>query len=126
MIWDQRAQVLNQTLINLLNKSQLGTNFLVRYLVTEAAGTGWIFILLVTTVHLGLSAVVGLFYWLHIKRLSRAKWLPPRYWVMAIAGLLVVAPVLIPVGMLAPIDPTQLPTEISIGFIFPFLFARRS
>ena len=120
MVWDQRAQVLNQTLINLLKNSQLGTNFLVRYLVTEAAGTGWVFILLVTTIHLGLSVVVGLFYWLHIKRLSRAKWLPPRHWVVAISGLLVIASLLIPVGMLAPIDPTQFPTEISADLFFLF------
>ncbi len=120
MIWDQRAEVLNQTLINLLKNSQIGTNFLVNYLVSEAAGSGWVFILLVTTVHLGLSALVGLFYWLHIKRLRRAKWLPPRYWTMAIAGLLLIASILIPVGMLAPIDPTKLPADISADLFFLF------
>jgi ferredoxin/coenzyme F420-reducing hydrogenase delta subunit len=120
MIWDQRAGVINQTLINLINNSPIGTAFLVNNLVTEAAGTGWIFILIVTTIHLGLSAVVALFYWLHIKRLSRPKWLPPHYWVAVFSGLLVIAAILIPVGMLAPIDPIQLPIDISTDLFFLF------
>ncbi len=120
MIWDQRAQVLNQTLINLINNSPLGTSFLVNYLITEAAGSGWVFILLVTTIHLGLSALVALFYWLHIKRLSRPKWLPPRYWIAVFSALLVIAVILIPVGMLPPLDPTRLPANISTDLFFLF------
>jgi ferredoxin len=120
LIWDTRAALLNQTLINLINNSQLGTNFLVQYLVTASAGTGWVFLVLIITIHLGLSAVVALFYWWHIKRLSRPKWLPPNYWIIVIAGLLILASVLIPVGMLAPIDPTRLPTDISIDLFYLF------
>lgn len=120
MIWDQRAQVLNQTLINLLKNSRIGTAFLVNNLVTNKAESGWIFILLITSIHLGLSALVGLFYWLHIKRLSRPKWLPPRSLILIISSLLVIAAVLIPVGMLASIGPTQLPESISADLFFLF------
>ena len=120
LIWDERAAVLNQTLINLINNSQLGTNFLVNYLVTVSAGSGWVFLLLIITVHLGLSALVGLFFWWHINRLSRAKWLPPNYWIIAITALLVLASVLIPVGMLSPINPTRLPDNISIDSFYLF------
>ena len=124
LIWDQRAGVLNQTLINLLKNSQLGTAFLVDYLVSEAAGTGWIFLVLVITAHLGLSAVVGLFFWLHIKRLSRAKWLPPRYWMVVVAALLIVSSVLIPVGMLAPNNPARLPETITLDLFYLFYLQR--
>ncbi|MFC1997634.1 hydrogenase iron-sulfur subunit [Chloroflexota bacterium] len=120
LIWDERASLLNQTLINLINNSQLGTTFLVRYLVTESAGTGWVFLVLVITIHLGLSAVVGVAYWLHIKRLSRAKWLPPNYWTITVTGLLVLASKLVPVGMLNPIDPTHLPNHLTIDSFYLF------
>lgn len=120
MIWDQRAQVLNQTLINLINKSPFGTSFLINNLVTDSAGSGWIFILLITTVHLGLSALVGIFYWLHIKRLSRPKWLPPHHWIIVISSLLLIVAVIVPVGMLATIDPTKLPATISTDLFFLF------
>ncbi len=120
LIWDERAAVLNQTLINLINNSQLGTRFLVRFLVTESAGTGWVFLVLVISVHLGLSAGVALFYWWHIKRLSRAKWLPPNYWVIAISGLLVLSSIFVPVGMLAPIEPDRLSTNISVDSFYLF------
>jgi hypothetical protein len=36
--------------------------------------------------HLGLSALVGWMLWLHLKRLSRPKWLPPVFW----SGLLAI------------------------------------
>jgi ferredoxin len=120
LVWDERAAVLNQTLINLINNSQLGTNFLVNYLVTPNAGSGWVFLVLVISVHLGLSALVGLFFWWHIKRLRRPKWLPPQYWMVTIAVILVMASVFFPVGMLSTIDPNRLPEKISIDLFYLF------
>jgi ferredoxin/coenzyme F420-reducing hydrogenase delta subunit/cytochrome c551/c552 len=121
LIWDERTQILNQTLIRLFQNSALGQSFLINYLVTEAAGTGWIFILLVLTVHLLLSLIIGLFFWyLHVKRLNRPKILPPRYWMWVSTGLLVVAGIILPVGMLPAADPGQLPGPVSIDSFFLF------
>lgn len=121
LIWDERAQILNQTLIRLFQNSALGQSFLINYLVTEAAGTGWIFILLILTVHLLLSLIIGLFFWyLHVKRLNRPKILPPRYWMWVSIGLLVVAAVILPVGMLPAADPGKLPGSVSIDSFFLF------
>lgn len=121
LIWDERAQILNQTFINLLQNSSFGRSFLINYLVTDAAGTGWIFILLVLTVHLLLSLLIGLFFWyLHVHRLSRPKILPPRYWMWVTAVLLTIAGILIPVGMLPIADPAQLPGRVTIDSLFLF------
>ncbi|MCB9445777.1 MAG: cytochrome b N-terminal domain-containing protein, partial [Ardenticatenaceae bacterium] len=121
LIWDERAQILNQTFINLLQNASFGRSFLIRYLVTDAAGTGWIFVLLVLTVHLLLSVIIGLFFWyLHVRRLNRPKILPPRYWMWVTAVFLVVAGILIPVGMLPIADPAQIPDQITIDSLFLF------
>lgn len=120
LLWDERAQVINQTFIRLISGSHWGDAFLVNFLTTSKAGSGWIFLLLVMTVHLLLSALVGLFLWWHLKRLSRPKWLPPRFWMIASAALLLIISAVVPVGLLASINPTQLPGQIPIDPLFLF------
>ena len=46
--------------------------------------------------HLGLSAVIGLVYWYHIRRLSRPKWLPPRFWLALVGAPLLLAAIIVP------------------------------
>jgi len=120
LLWDERAQVINQTLIELVSSSKLGTIFLLKFLVTQEAGTGWIFLLLVLTVHLLLSALVGLFLWWHLLRLNRPKWLPPNFWMAGGTALLLITSALVPVGLLPSINPSRLPTEIPIDPLFLF------
>ncbi len=114
LIFDERAQLFNQALIDLLAGSGGGVAFLNRFLLTEAADGGWLFALGVLTVHLLLSALIGLFFYVHIKRLSRAKILPPRYWMALLAAPLLLAAIFLPVGMLAPADPGQLPAQVPL------------
>lgn len=114
LIFDERAQLFNRALIDLLAGAAGGVAFLNRFLLTEAADGGWLFALGVLTVHLALSALLGLFFYIHIKRLSRAKILPPRYWMALLAAPLLLAALFIPVGMLAPADPGQLPAEVPL------------
>ena len=120
LIWDERAQVLNQSLFKVLANFKSGQTFIVDHLVGEAAGTGWVFMLLVVVLHLGLSALVGYFLWLHLKRMSRAKWLPPKYWMAISIFVILVAAALFPVGMLPPLSKTQLPTSTPIDFFYLF------
>lgn len=113
LIFDQRAQLFNQALVDLLAGGG-GVAFLNRFMLTEAAGGGWLFALGVLTVHLLLSALIGLFFILHIQRLRRAKVLPPRYWMALLSIPLVVAALFIPVGMLAPANPLQAPARVPL------------
>lgn len=117
---DQRAQVLNQTLVHLLQGSRAGVAFLNRYLTTGAAGSGWEFMLIVFLVHFGLLVLIAGFFWYHIQRLNRAKWLPPRLWIVGLTALLLVAALLVPADLLPRGDAGRLPSQISIDL--PFLF----
>jgi len=118
LLWDERAQVINQSFIRLLDSTRWGDAFLLRFLTSEAAGSGWIFLLLVLTVHLLLSILLGLFYWWHIKRLSRPKWFPPALFTTAITALLLGFAALAPVELLPPIHPAQLPATVLVDPLF--------
>lgn len=120
LIWDERAALLNQSLFKVLGGFRAGQTFLVDYLVGDAAGTGWVFMMIVIVLHLGLSALVGYFLWLHLKRMSRAKWMPPRYWMLISVLVLFVASALFPVGMLPPLNDTLLPAEAPIDLFYLF------
>jgi ferredoxin len=118
LIWDNRAQILNQTLFGLISGTQAGKSFLVNYVVGHAAGSGWVFMLILLLVHLGLSAATGLFLWWHLQRMSRAKWVPPKYWMALSFAVLLFAALVFPVGMLPPANPTQLPAQTFIDLFF--------
>lgn len=120
MIWDERATVLNQSLFRLLDNFRAGINFMLNLIVTDAAGTGWIFMVVIITFHLGLSTLIGVLLWYHLKRLGRPKWLPPRYWMWIAFGLLALAAVLIPVGILPQADGVTLPSPVNIDSWFLF------
>jgi len=120
LIWDERAQLLNQTLFNLIGSTKTGTTFLINTLVSDNASSGWVFIILIISIHLGLSAVVGLFYYWHIKRLTRLKVFPPKYWMWIIGGLLILFSVLFPVGLISQADFGKIPTNIPIDLFYLF------
>jgi hypothetical protein len=78
----------------------------------------------IITLHLGLSTLLGVLLWYHLKRLSRPKWLPPQYWMWITLGLLVGAAVLIPVGMLPRADGAALPGSVGIDLWYLFYLPR--
>ena len=114
LVWDERAQLLNFSLYRLIDGFPAGAAFIVDYLAGPAAGSGWVIMLLLLVLHLGLSALVGLFFWLHIKRLNRPKLLPPRYWNIALLGVFVLVSLALPVRMLAAADQPLLPAVLPL------------
>jgi ferredoxin/cytochrome c2 len=120
LIWDERAQILNETLFDILGTSTGGKKFLVDYIVGDAAGTGWVFMMIMIIFHLGLSAITALFLWWHLGRMSRAKWTPPKYWMAISIAVLLISAVAFPLGMLPPINPAVLPDKTPIDLFFLF------
>lgn len=120
LIWDERAQILNQSLFKILGNFKSGQAFIVDFIVGEAAGTGWVFMMIVIVLHLGLSALTAYFLWLHLKRMSRTKWLPPKYWMVISIFVLLLSAALFPLGMLPPLNATQLPSEAPIDLFYLF------
>ena len=80
MIWDVTAGPLNQTLIDLIGRIPGGQTFIVNTLDRAFAGSGWVFLVLVITAHVLVSAIIGLMLWYHLRRLNRVRWLPPAHW----------------------------------------------
>lgn len=118
LIWDRRAQALNQALARLIGGANWGQSFLVDQVFLPEAGVGWIFVLLVISVHVGLSLAVGGMLWLHLMRLNRPKWLPPKYWMAAVGLLLLAAALLVPAGMLPKADAARLAQEFPLDGFF--------
>jgi len=120
LIWDERAALLNQSLFKILEGFKAGQTFLVDYIVGDAAGTGWVFMMIVIVLHVGLSALTGYFLWLHLKRMSRAKWMPPKYWMAISIFVLLIASALFPIGMLPALNSAQLPAASPIDLFYLF------
>ncbi len=120
LIWDNRAQILNQSLFNILDNFKGGQAFILDFIRGEAAGTGWVFMMIVIVLHLGLSALTAYFLWLHLKRMNRAKWLPPKYWMGISVFVLLLSAVLFPLGMLPPLNASQLPGQTPIDLFYLF------
>lgn len=121
LIWDERAQLLNEALTRALDGTTLGLDFLLDNLLTPAAGSGWPFLLLIWLIHFGLSLAIGLLLWYHVKRLNRPLLFPPRFWLAVIGGVIVVVSIAWPVGMLPPVDGSAIPSSIPIDPSYLFL-----
>lgn len=121
LIWDERVEFLNETLTRVLAPVPAGLDFLLDFVLTDAAGTGWPFLLLLFLLHVGISTAVAVLIWVHIKRLARPQWLPPAFWAALVGGSLLVMSLTWPVGMLEPLDPATLPAAIPLDPFFLFL-----
>lgn len=104
LIWDIRAQTLNEVLIRAVRGTSFGLDFLLDNLLTPAAGSGWTFILLVLVIHIALTLVIGVFLVYHMKRLTPRHWLPPSPWIVAISGAVAFTALIWPVGILPAFD----------------------
>ena len=85
LVVDARAQLLTESLVRLIGGSAAGARFLYDNLLSAAPSAGWAPIMVVTAIHILLSVSVGVFFVLHIRRLSRPKLAPPRFWI-AVGG----------------------------------------
>lgn len=121
LIWDERVHLLNHSLTLLLQNLQAGQTFLVTQIFGKPAYTGWQFMVLLITLHFGLSLLLlfGLAS-LHFKRLARAKWLPPNHWMLGGLIVLTLVAIFFPAGMLPALDTAQWaanPTPIDLFYL---------
>lgn len=120
LVWDVRAQALNEAFIELVGGFGWGAGFAVDRLVGSTVGSGAGVLLFLWFVHLGLTGVIGFFTWRHLRR-SRLGWLPPRHWMLVMGGALLLISIALPVGMSAPADPTLLLPDMSLDPFILFL-----
>lgn len=121
LIWDERALLITETFRRGLERLTSWTpGFMVFLLGANATGRSWIFFLVLIALHIALFLVALGFFYLHIRRLKRPKWLPPLHWVVAISVVLLLGVLFFPVGMLPQANLSLLPQAITFDPIFLF------
>lgn len=121
LVWDSRAQLINNGFVRFLERwTPWAADYVVWLAEAELGGKSWPVLLLLLAVHVLLFLVAAGFFWLHIRRLQRPKWLPDLHWMVGISIVLLLAAVLFPLAMLPPADPAQLPAAVSLDPIFLF------
>lgn len=87
LVWDQRAQLVAQTTARLMDPLPVFTEPLSRsFLVDERVNSLLFFV--VFFIHLLVPMVAVLLLWLHVTRLARPRFLPPRALWVALVGVL--------------------------------------
>ena len=126
LIWDQRAQLINDTFVDFLqHMTPFAASYTVLMKKAAVSGESWSIFLVIFAVHVILTLIVAAFYWYHIKRLSRPKWLPPVFWVIGVTVVLLLVSLLFPVGMLVQGNFARLPGPLTIDPIFLFFLPAR-
>ncbi|MEW5960216.1 MAG: cytochrome b N-terminal domain-containing protein [Chloroflexota bacterium] len=127
LIWDQRAQLITISFTNLLRRyTPAGASFAAGLVTAARTDRSWIFILILLLAHILLSALLGLFFWFHILRLNRPKFLPERHWLIGLGAALLAVSVVAPVGLLPLADLAHLPGPVTFDPLFLFFLPLES
>src|SRR5262245_26086400 len=77
LVWDAQALVLSQTISRLLDVLPIFGEPVAHTFVRNAAIQNFLFFV-VLFLHITVPLLIGAFYWLHVMRLARARFLPPQ------------------------------------------------
>ncbi|MBT7324322.1 MAG: 4Fe-4S dicluster domain-containing protein, partial [Anaerolineae bacterium] len=124
LIWDQRAQILNNTFITFLNRyfGTSGDSFALALIEANQVDSSWAVMFWFLTAHILLFGVAALFFWYHIVRLNKPKLFPPKHWMISTGLVMVIASALFPLGMLPRASFEVLPGKIELDPFFLFYF----
>ena len=121
LIWDQRAQLITDSFVEILEKTTpWAANFVETILTAELSGNSWPFMFTMLAIHVLLFLIVAVFFWYHIKRLSRPKWFPPLQWMIGMSLVLLIAAIIFPLQNLLPASNTEIPVTLSLDLLFLF------
>lgn len=120
LVWDERAEHLNAALGRLLAAGGRGVDFMIDFIRSSVAGSGWLVLLGLLTVHILATVLLGTAIWLHVRR-TRHRLLPPRHWMALVLGPLVAVSIAWPVGMLEPAELERIAGRIPLDPFFLFL-----
>jgi coenzyme F420-reducing hydrogenase delta subunit/ferredoxin len=121
LVWDKQAQVLSVTVAKLLDVLPVFGEPLVRTFLDADRIQNFLFFL-VLFIHVTIPLLLGAAYWLHVMRLSRARFMPPRIVLWVTAAALLIASLLRPALSGPPADLSRLPGTIPIDWFYFFYF----
>jgi len=120
LVWDAQALIVSQTTARFLDVLPFFTEPIVQtFLANERIQSFLFFIVLF--LHITVPLLIGACYWLHVMRLARARFMPPRPVLWLTGGALLAASLLRPALSGPPADPAVLPTTVPVDwFYFPY------
>jgi len=121
LVWDKQAQVLSLVTAKFLDVLPVFGEPLVRTFLDASRIQNFLFFLILF-IHITIPLLLGAAYWLHVMRLSRARFMPPRVVLWVTAAALLIASVLRPALSGPPADLGRLPGVIPIDWFYFFYF----
>ncbi len=121
LVWDVQAQVLSVTTAKFLDLLPVFGEPLVSTFLDAGRIQNFLFFL-VLFIHITIPLLVGAAYWLHVMRLSRARFLPPRVVLWVTGAALLIASLLRPALSGPPADLGRLPGVVPIDWFYFFYF----
>jgi quinol-cytochrome oxidoreductase complex cytochrome b subunit/coenzyme F420-reducing hydrogenase delta subunit len=121
LVWDMQAQVLSVTVAKLLDVLPVFGEPLVRTFLDAGRIQNFLFFL-VLFIHITIPLLLGAAYWLHVMRLSRARFMPPRIVLSVTGAALLIASLLRPALSGPPADLGRLPGTVPIDWFYFFYF----
>jgi coenzyme F420-reducing hydrogenase delta subunit/Pyruvate/2-oxoacid:ferredoxin oxidoreductase delta subunit len=121
LVWDLQAQVLSVTSAKFLDVLPIFGEPLVRTFL-EANRVQRFLFFLVLFVHISIPFLLGGLYWLHVARLSRARFFPPRLVLWVTGAVLTLTSLLRPALSGPPADLSRLPGAVPIDWFYFFYF----
>lgn len=121
LVVDTRAQLINDGFVRFLrNFTPWADGFVVWLTKAEFSGETWPIMFILLGIHVALFLVVAYFFYLHIRRLSRAKWLPDTYLVIGTMLVLILVSIFSPLRNLPAANSVNLPESITLDPFFLF------
>ncbi|MCB9007596.1 MAG: hydrogenase iron-sulfur subunit [Ardenticatenaceae bacterium] len=121
LVVDTRAQLITDGFVRFLQQfTPWADGFILWITRAEISGNSWPIMLLLLTLHVVLFLVVAYFFYLHIRRMSRAKWLPDTYLVIGTMAVLFLVSIFLPLRNLPAANSIQLPESITLDPLFLF------
>jgi len=120
LVWDAQALVLSMATARMLDAMPFFAEPIVHTFVRNASIQTFLFFI-VLFLHITIPLLIAAAYWLHVMRLARARFFPPRVVLWATGTALVVASLLRPARSGPVADPARLPGVIPVDwFYFPY------
>jgi quinol-cytochrome oxidoreductase complex cytochrome b subunit/coenzyme F420-reducing hydrogenase delta subunit len=121
LVWDLQAQILSVTSARFLDVLPIFGEPLTRTFLDASRIQNFLFFLILF-IHITIPLLLGAAFWLHIMRLSRARFMPPRTVLWVTGAALVIASVLRPAMSGPHADLGRLPGVVPVDWFYFFYF----
>lgn len=119
MVWDTFGEWLAREAARIVDALPIVSEPISRAFTGETPVPS-VFFFLNLFAHIGLPLAMGVVFWLHVKRLNRAAFLPPRVLRWVVLGALLALAVAQPLAMAPKADPFVRPAAVPVDLFFGF------